>query len=60
MKFVFDIFIVNRAGKQVVEEQAELIKYSKIKSLGTILFEYVIIIFFLLRSSTYILWLHLV
>jgi hypothetical protein len=37
-------FIENRAGKQVIEEQAELVKYSKIKSLANILNEYVIVI----------------
>jgi hypothetical protein len=43
---VIDIFVENRAGKQVVEEQAELVKYSKIKSLATILNEYVFLICF--------------
>jgi len=43
--FIIDIFIESQSGKQVIDEQAELVKYSKLKSLANILFEYVVIIF---------------
>ncbi len=43
--FIIDIFIESQASKQVIDERAELVKYSKLKSLANILFEYVIIIF---------------
>ncbi len=43
--FIIDIFIESQSGKQVIDEQAELFKYSKLKSLANILFEYAIIIF---------------
>ncbi|CAF4469331.1 unnamed protein product [Rotaria sp. Silwood2] len=35
-----------RAGKQVLDEHTNLLKYSKLKSLGIILYEYVIFIIF--------------
>jgi hypothetical protein len=46
--FIINILIESQTGKQVIDEQAELIKYSKLKSLANILFEYVIITFIFL------------
>lgn len=45
--YYYSIFIESQSGKQVIDEQAELLKYSKLKSLANILFEYVgLIVFF--------------
>jgi hypothetical protein len=43
---VINILIETRTKKQVVDEQMELVKYSKLKSLATILYEYVVVISF--------------
>jgi len=44
--WVINILIETRTKKQVVEEQMELVKYSKLKLLATILYEYVVVISF--------------
>jgi hypothetical protein len=43
---VIYILIETRTKKQVVEEQMELVKYSKLKSLANTLYEYVVLISF--------------
>lgn len=46
-------FVGIHAGKQIPDEQAELIKYTKLKALATILFEYVMILVLLLATNEF-------
>lgn len=46
------MFLEGRAAKQLMEEPVELLKYSKLKSLGNILYEYDFILLFILLNQS--------
>ena len=50
---LMEIFLGNQSGKQILDEQTELIKYSKLKALANILFEYVIVSFSSVRRISF-------